>query len=276
MAVDATGTPTSPDSIPTYNTAVDAPSGKGFNAAMAAIQTALSSRAGSPAGIISGEAPIWNGSVWVRSSVTGLTPSGIAGYPANAAKGLRGDGTWAGEANLIWDSVDAGVSLPVASITTPTLPTTYKHLMVKYSLRSDVANFLQDLQVQLGIAGGAIDTTTNYNTQRIFTAGATAPSGTDNVNVANWFAGIVNGTSADGNSNGQGEFTIISSSLASNRVGFTGMSIGQVGSTGVTGGNRITLHSGMFKNTPGAVTSIKFFMAGGNFASGRISVYGIG
>lgn len=45
MATDATGTPTSPDSIPTYNTAVDKPSGNGFNAAMAAIQTALSARA---------------------------------------------------------------------------------------------------------------------------------------------------------------------------------------------------------------------------------------
>lgn len=44
MATDATGTVTSPDSIPTYNTAVDAPSGNGFNAAMAAIQTALSNR----------------------------------------------------------------------------------------------------------------------------------------------------------------------------------------------------------------------------------------
>lgn len=44
MATDATGTPTSPDSIPTYNTAVDSPSGDGFNATMAVIQTALSAR----------------------------------------------------------------------------------------------------------------------------------------------------------------------------------------------------------------------------------------
>lgn len=41
MATDATGTPTSPDSIPTYNTSTDAPSGLGFNAAIAAIQAAL-------------------------------------------------------------------------------------------------------------------------------------------------------------------------------------------------------------------------------------------
>jgi hypothetical protein len=94
MAVDATGTPTSPDSIPKYNTAVDAPSGLGSNAQMDAIQVALSARVGAPAGIISGEVPVWNGSAWVRSSVTGLTPSGIAGYPADGTKHLMGDGTW--------------------------------------------------------------------------------------------------------------------------------------------------------------------------------------
>lgn len=41
---DATGTPTSPDNIPTYSTSADPPSGKGFNTAMAAIQTALTAR----------------------------------------------------------------------------------------------------------------------------------------------------------------------------------------------------------------------------------------
>ena len=43
MATDATGTPTSPDNIPKYNPSVDAPSGLGFNAAMDAIQTAITS-----------------------------------------------------------------------------------------------------------------------------------------------------------------------------------------------------------------------------------------
>lgn len=46
MALDATGTPTTPDSIPKYNTAVDAPSGKGFNAAMDQLQVSLSARLG--------------------------------------------------------------------------------------------------------------------------------------------------------------------------------------------------------------------------------------
>jgi hypothetical protein len=58
MATDATGTPTSPDNIPTYNVSADAPSGLGFNAAMAAIQTALSARVDKPAGIATGEVPL--------------------------------------------------------------------------------------------------------------------------------------------------------------------------------------------------------------------------
>lgn len=103
MATDATGTPTSPDNIPTYNTAVDNPSGKGSNAQMAAIQTALSARVSAPTGIVSGEAMIWNGTTWARSSVTKLTASNIAngiaasqlsGYPSNGAQFLAGDGTW--------------------------------------------------------------------------------------------------------------------------------------------------------------------------------------
>lgn len=44
MATDATGTPTSLG-IPTYNTAVDAPSGNGFNAAMGVIDSLLAARA---------------------------------------------------------------------------------------------------------------------------------------------------------------------------------------------------------------------------------------
>jgi hypothetical protein len=62
---------------------------------MDAIDALLQQRPAAPSGIVSGEAMIYNGTTWVRSSVTGLTPSGIAGYPADATKFLRGDGNWA-------------------------------------------------------------------------------------------------------------------------------------------------------------------------------------
>ena len=75
MATDATGTPT-PLGIPTYNVNADAPSGNGFNAAMAEIDTLISERILSPGGIATGEWAVWNGSTWARSSaVTRATTS---------------------------------------------------------------------------------------------------------------------------------------------------------------------------------------------------------
>lgn len=103
MALDATGTPTAPDNIPKYNTAVDPPSGKGFNAAMDAIQvaltartTALDAKVDEPAAIASGEVPVWNGTSWVRSSVTRIGASSLGSGAPDAATFLRGDGAWAG------------------------------------------------------------------------------------------------------------------------------------------------------------------------------------
>lgn len=77
MAVDATGTPTTTLGIPKYNTAADIPSGKGFNAAMDYIDDLLEARAATPAGIASGEAMVWNGTTWVRSSVTRLGATSV-------------------------------------------------------------------------------------------------------------------------------------------------------------------------------------------------------
>lgn len=70
MATDATGTPTSGDSIPKYNVSVDKPSGLGFNAAMDQIQTALNLRLKSTDTPATNEVPVWNGSAWVYQKLT--------------------------------------------------------------------------------------------------------------------------------------------------------------------------------------------------------------
>lgn len=67
MPTDLTGTPTSLG-IGTYNVDADAPSGLGFNAAMAQIDALIAARVAAPTGIASSEAAIWNGTTWVRSS----------------------------------------------------------------------------------------------------------------------------------------------------------------------------------------------------------------
>lgn len=82
MPTDATGTPTSLG-IRTYNTSADAPSGLGFNGAMADIDALLVGRVTKPTGLTTGDVPVWNGTTWVR-------PTGVA----SASVFLRGDGSW--------------------------------------------------------------------------------------------------------------------------------------------------------------------------------------
>ncbi|MCZ2109504.1 MAG: hypothetical protein LC118_08045 [Dehalococcoidia bacterium] len=96
MATDATGTPTSPDGLAKINPSVDAPSGVGQNSLADSIQTALTNNyPRKPAGIVSGEVPVWNGSAWVRSSVTNIGPTSLGSGTPDSTKFLRGDGTWA-------------------------------------------------------------------------------------------------------------------------------------------------------------------------------------
>jgi hypothetical protein len=117
MAVDATGAPTSPDNIPTYNTGADAPSGKGFNAAMAALQTALSARLsgqGTPAG---GNIPVWNAgaSKWQLDGTTKAAVSGlVAGNSGDVLQTSGGIPAWASGAvvlNRATASVDINTSV---------------------------------------------------------------------------------------------------------------------------------------------------------------------
>jgi hypothetical protein len=108
MATDATGTPTSPDSIPKYNTAVDAPSGKGLNAIVDFIQTLLNgvvrkvlttttgdmiyaSSANTPARLgigstgqvltVAGGIPAWSAGTGLKTTV-GTLAAGPPGSPA--------------------------------------------------------------------------------------------------------------------------------------------------------------------------------------------------
>lgn len=82
MAVDATGTP-SPLGIPKYNTGADAPSGKGLNAIVDALDTLITARVTKPSGGVNGDVPVWDGSAW-------RWPTGTR----DGTKFLRDDGSW--------------------------------------------------------------------------------------------------------------------------------------------------------------------------------------
>jgi hypothetical protein len=94
MATDATGVPTSLG-IPKVDPAADAPSGLGTNASMDSIDALLLQRVLKPAGVVSGEVPVWNGTTWVRSSATNVAPSSLGSGSPSVSTYLRGDGTWA-------------------------------------------------------------------------------------------------------------------------------------------------------------------------------------
>jgi hypothetical protein len=94
LPTDLTGTPTSLG-IGTYNVDADAPSGLGFNAAMAQIDALIASRIGTPAGITTGEIPVWNGSTWVRSSTQRPAQSSLGTGTPSISTFLRGDVAWA-------------------------------------------------------------------------------------------------------------------------------------------------------------------------------------
>lgn len=93
---DASGTPTSPDNIPTFNTALDPPSGKGFNTAMAQIQTIITElKAGTlPSGKI---------------AIAGINASGTP----SATTFLRGDASWAAAGFSYGGSVASASSIAI-------------------------------------------------------------------------------------------------------------------------------------------------------------------
>lgn len=108
MAQDATGTPTSLG-IPTYNVGVDAPTGNGFNAAMASIDTLIKARISDPSTQNDGEPLVWDSAAqqWkpVHLKINDTT------------KYLRGDGTWATIATPA--SVPSGVVTQFGGVLAP-------------------------------------------------------------------------------------------------------------------------------------------------------------
>lgn len=118
MPTDLTGTPTSLG-IGTYNVDADAPSGLGFNEAMAQIDALIAARLATPSGIASGEVPVWNGTTWARSSVTPMAASGISGYPTDVTKTLHGDGSWQSD-ELVYAQITANVTFSGVGIASST------------------------------------------------------------------------------------------------------------------------------------------------------------
>jgi hypothetical protein len=115
MAVDATGTPTTNYGIPKFNTATDAPSGKGGNAQVDFIDNLLKTTfVSAPVGVVTSEVLVYNGTSWDRSSVTKLT----------ANNNIKFDGY---STSLPGSPYDGQVYTLVDSTTTPTYQWTFRY-----------------------------------------------------------------------------------------------------------------------------------------------------
>ena len=80
MSANATGAPTTNFSIPKFNTASDAPNGKGVNEMMDAIDTLVADTTKVASNKITAladhDVPVWNGATWVRSATRQINNGG--------------------------------------------------------------------------------------------------------------------------------------------------------------------------------------------------------
>lgn len=266
MATDATGTPT-PLGIPKFNTSADAPSGLGTNAMMDAIDALIQARIGIPAGIASGDVPVWNGTTFVKSSTLGMSPSGLSGYPSDISKSLRGDGSWTKSPALLYDSGDAGVTFPTASITTPALSQAYKHLRVIIKARDTSASHSFVMLLRLNGDGGA-----NYRTWGVGATGSTvAAAGGGGATSASPFA--YPGSLADANVFGAAVVDILDYTNATTWKSLSGQ--GGVYADVTAGDQFFATVTGAWQSTA-AITTLTLTSGGITFAAGtRLSVYGL-
>lgn len=255
---DASGTPTSPDNIPTYNTGVDPPSGKGFNTAMAQIQSIITNlKAGTLA----------SGKI-LASALTGTVPTANLGSgSATSSTFLRGDQTWAAPAGfvLIDDLTVAGAVL--ASYDTNArlggnIPQTYKDLVLSIKGKSDQAA-VQPVNIQVNG-----DSAANYFTQLIFATAATATE-VEALAASSAQIGNIGGTTGTGGVietifHNYTDPTFVQMwesrwfSAANNSTGT--LRVGQVGG---------------YRQVSSALTRINVLPAAGNFAIGsRFTLYG--
>lgn len=201
-----------------------------------------------------------------------IAPSKFASFPNNSSKVLLGDGTWGTGPGmqLIWDSVDAAVTLPAASITTPTLPGTFKHLHVVVNGRtSDTTTGGSGGFSQVLLRVNA-DTGSNYDMEwSDATSSSTSATGSEGGTSAR-VGQIANAEAPASHAGGLivDAFDYASTTFFKNFVTHGGMRYG-------TSSNVQTAVSYQQWRSASAITSLTFLLSAGNWVAGsRITVYG--
>jgi hypothetical protein len=204
-------------------------------------------------------------------STAAINPSKLLGYPSDPTKALFGDGLWKPPATtLLYDSVAAGVTFPTASITTPALDQSYKHLMIMLSgLTSAFAATSDNVSMRLNN-----DASANYYFQGLTVVNSVvAASGTS---AGTFMAvGACSGATAPVHSGGD-SFVFIpgySGTLLMKRVLAFGASLWNSGVANLES----ILEGGTYAASTNAITSVTLLMGSlSNVATARMSVYGLG
>lgn len=170
-----------------------------------------------------------------------------------------------------WDSSEAGVTFPVSSIVTPTIPTRSKHLLIAWRARSAYGSAADSLAIRFnGI------TTAAYYAQLLQGVGAAA-SGLERLAVAyGCVIGEIAAASSAGGNFGQGLAFLANYNDAVN--GYRGFSSLFYNSTGSTSGLHKTGAAGGFYAAGLGLQTIEFRTANGAglIAGTRFTLYEVG
>lgn len=265
MATDATGAVTSPDNIPTYNTAADAPSGKGLNAIVAAIQAALSTR-------LSAATITTNGDLIYGTGAGTIARLGIggSGQVLTVAGGIP---TWATPSGGFTTIYDSGILVAgAATLDTGVISTAgYSKIIIDFRGRStNASNVASQLRLNAD-SGSNYKYATNWLTSSTAVGQGAAIPATDT--YLNWDAGTTPGTGGPSGSFIVAEIVLLNPGDASKTHALWHAFV----DTNSTTANTYNLVGGGRHDTAAAVTRIQMTCGGGsNFDVGsRMIVRGI-
>jgi hypothetical protein len=241
----------------------------------------------------------WNGTAWIAAAGGGAPPdatastkgviqlagdlAGTATAPSiaagaivdadvNAAAAISSTKI-AGTATLLWDSVDAGVTLPVGSITTPSLPQTYKHLAVVAHHRSSYGGTGDTL----GMRFNGLTTAAYYS--EVNRARGSTGTAAENLAVAMGYCGdsACAGSGSSANTSGTSFIILPYYATATGRGYCDYIAFGGSGFNTTTGNLFSSLWYGLYAAGIAISTLTFLFMNSGNFAAGfsRFTVYGL-
>lgn len=167
----------------------------------------------------------------------------------------------------LWDSIEAGVALPAASITTPALDQTFRDLVIRVLSRKDSASASHLLARFNGDAGATYDIGLTD-----FSGGTVTGSALNGQTSA--YVGRCNGTDAAAGYFAGTFLEILDFSAAATRhKSYRGHAVYDFGSGG---GAKTTLYTGLWHPAVlAAISTVTLMPAAGNFVAGtRITVYG--